>query len=83
MADIVVYLTKTCPYCIRAKHLLKELGASYAERLIDSDPDLHQEMIQRSKQFTVPQIFINDVHIGGFDDLNALHLNNELEPLLR
>lgn len=83
MASIVIYLTKTCPYCIRAKNLLDELGASYTELFIDSNPGLRQEMIQRSTRFAVPQIFINNEHIGGFDELNTLHVSNKLELLLR
>lgn len=82
MPAVIIYLTETCPYCIRAKRLLDEVGAAYTPISVDFDSNLRAEMIQRSKRFTVPQIFIDDEHIGGFDELNALHLDDALEPRL-
>ncbi len=82
MPKVVVYSTAVCPYCVRAKDLLKHKGVSYEEIRVDSDPQQLQEMMQRSQRRTVPQIFIDDHHIGGFDDLAALDHAHELNALL-
>jgi glutaredoxin 3 len=79
---VEVYSTAMCPYCQRAKHLLDRKGVSYVEYRVDLDDSLRIEMEQRSKRFTVPQIFINDQHIGGFDDMAELDMDEELDPLL-
>lgn len=84
MAKVTIYSTPICPYCVRAKSLLKNLGQDYEEIDVSRDPDLRNAMVKKAGgQRTVPQIFIGDRHIGGFDDLNALHQKGELEPLLK
>ena len=80
--NIEVYTKGYCPYCHRAKSLLSKLEAEYKEIAIDGDLKLREEMIERSGRKTVPQIFINDQHIGGFDDMYALHKKGDLKPLL-
>lgn len=82
MPVIEVYSTKYCFYCVRAKRLLEQKDAKYQEIAIDSDPDKRQEMIERSKRFTVPQIFIDNFHVGGFDDLAKLDRDGKLDSLL-
>jgi glutaredoxin 3 len=82
MAKITIYTTKTCPYCVKAKMLLAKKKAEYQE--IDaSDDKIRDEMIVKaSGKRTVPQIFIDDKHIGGCDDLYALESKGELDKLL-
>ena len=84
MVKIEIYTTRHCSYCIRAKNLLAQKGASFQEIAVDDDDAKHQEMLKRSggKQ-TVPQIFINDRWVGGFDDLWALEQRKELDRLLK
>ncbi len=79
---VEVYSTAMCPYCQRAKHLLEKKGVSFTEYHVDMHDELRIEMEQRSKRYTVPQIFINDQHIGGFDDMAELDMDDELDPLL-
>jgi len=81
MPKIIIYTTKICPYCIMAKRLLDRKGVSYTEINVDADPDQREEMMRKSKRRTVPQIFIDDRHIGGFDDLYALDQLNQLDSL--
>lgn len=84
MAEIEVYSTRVCPYCQRAKRLLQAKGAAYREILVDEEPELRDAMIARAGgRRTVPQIFIDGRHIGGFDDLNALDRAGGLDPLLK
>ncbi len=80
--SIEVYTTRMCPYCVMAKQLLENKGVSYSEVYVDQDQDLMSEMMQRSKQRSVPQIFINNLHVGGYDDLSALDRKSGLDPLL-
>jgi glutaredoxin 3 len=82
MPNIIIYTTKFCPYCIMAKRLLDRKGANYTEINVDAEPGLREEMMIRTRRRTVPQIFIGDRHIGGFDDLYALDQLNQLDPLL-
>lgn len=83
MTGIIIYSTNTCPFCDRAKDLLDSKGATYKEIKIDEDPSKRDEMLERSGgRRTVPQIFINGKHIGGFDDLKALNDKGELDKLL-
>jgi len=65
-----------------AKRLLSAKGAKYTELNVDTTPGLRQEMMQKTKRRTVPQIYLGDLHVGGFDDLRALDLEHKLEPLL-
>jgi glutaredoxin 3 len=82
MAKIVIYTKENCPYCDHAKTLLKSKQLAFTEIRVDTDADKLNEMIKLSGRRTVPQIFINDKAIGGFDDLSALAQNGELEQLL-
>lgn len=83
MATIDIYTKATCPYCMRAKALLAQKNASFNEIKIDQNPELRPEMIERSHGgTTVPQIFINNQHVGGCDDLFALDRQGGLDPLL-
>lgn len=80
--NIIIYSTLQCPYCVRAKELLKRKGVSFTEILIDLDDAKRDEMIAKTNRYTVPQIFINDFHVGGCDDLYALESSGKLTDLL-
>lgn len=82
MPKITIYTTPICPYCVRAKHLLKKKGAAFEEIDVFMDRDKRDEMEARSGRYTVPQIFIGDRHVGGCDDLYALEGQGGLDPLL-
>ena len=83
MTTIIIYSTPMCPYCVRAKRLLEKKKVSYEEIDISRVPELRDQMIEKSGgRRSVPQIFINDQHIGGFDDLYALDMAGKLDPLL-
>ncbi len=83
MPKVVMYTTAICPYCVRAKSLLKKKGVDdYEEIRIDYHPDKIKEMYVRSKRRTVPQIFIDDYHVGGYDDLAELEMADKLNSLL-
>ena len=82
MSKIIIYTTRICPYCIMAKRLLDKKGAFYEEIDIDSAPGLRDEIMVKTKRRTVPQIYIGDLHIGGFDDLYALDQEKKLDALL-
>ncbi|HQV23239.1 MAG: glutaredoxin 3 [Moraxellaceae bacterium] len=82
MAQVVIYTTRICPYCVRAKQLFQRKGIAYQEIDVSHDHDLRMQLVERTKQRTVPQIFINDQHIGGCDDLYALERQGALDPLL-
>lgn len=83
MANVEMYSTEVCPYCVRAKDLLKRKGVSVTEYRVDSDDAKRDEMLQRSGgRRTVPQIFINGQHVGGCDDLYALDSKGALDGML-
>lgn len=82
MSDITIYTKDYCGYCAHAKALLTAKGVDFTEIDVTNDRALEAEMIERSGRRTVPQIFIDDLHIGGFDDLAALDAKGELDPLL-
>jgi len=83
MIDIRMYCTAFCPYCVRAEMLLKSRGVEEITKiLVDAVPDGFRDMMELTGRRTVPQIFIGDRHIGGFDDLAALDRQGGLEPLL-
>ncbi len=82
MSDVVLYTTRYCPYCVRAKHLLEQKGVAFQEIAVDNDPQLRAEMTKKSGGHTVPQIFINEKPIGGCDDLYALERQGRLDELL-
>lgn len=82
-ANVIVYSRTVCPYCTNAKQLLKQKGVAYQEINLDhEDPQVRIELMQRTNYRTVPQIFINDQFIGGFDQLYALERQGQLEKLL-
>ncbi|MBS4098026.1 MAG: glutaredoxin 3 [Sulfuricella sp.] len=83
MPNITMYCTAVCPYCINAEKLLNRKGVTQIDKIrIDIDHSRQAEMIQRTGRRTVPQIFIGDFHVGGFDDLSALDMEGKLDPLL-
>jgi len=77
-----MYTTAICPYCVRAKYLLERKGVSFEEIRIDHNREVMQEMMRRSNRHTVPQIFIGDYHVGGYDDLASLEMSGRLDDLL-
>ena len=83
MASITMYVTATCPYCHNAERLLQSKGVENIHKIrVDLDPELRIAMMEKSGRRTVPQIYINERHVGGFDDLRALDLAGELDSLL-
>lgn len=83
MPVIRMYSTQLCPYCVRAERLLNQKGVAVNKILVDNNPEELTKMIQLTGRRTVPQIFIGEHHVGGFDDLVELDLEGELEPLLQ
>ena len=73
MKDVIIYTTKTCPYCYKAKSLLKSLDLPYKEVSVDFNSKLRAEMASKAGKTSVPQIWFGEDHIGGCDDLHALH----------
>ncbi|MBS7779045.1 glutaredoxin 3 [Acidovorax sp. CCYZU-2555] len=83
MQAVKMYTTAVCPYCIRAKQILKSKGVEQIEEIrIDMDPVARDHMMQTTGRRTVPQIFIGETHVGGCDDLIALDAQGGLQPLL-
>ncbi|MEO5733198.1 MAG: glutaredoxin 3 [Rubrivivax sp.] len=83
MQPVKMYSTRSCPYCIRAKALLKQRGVESIEDIgVDFDPAARARMVQATGRRTVPQIFIGDTHVGGCDELEALDERGELLPML-
>mgnify|MGYP000935179237 CR=1 FL=1 len=82
MKTVEIYTTQTCPYCIAAKGLLKKKGVTYKEIDVGADPALRQAMTERAGRRSVPQIFIDGIHVGGCDDLHALDHAGKLDPML-
>ena len=82
MPKITVYGTLLCPYCYAAKRLFRQNDIQFNEIRVDSKPQLLQEMITKSGRFTVPQIFINEYHVGGYDDLVAHFKSGKIKNLL-
>ena len=83
MNNIIIYSTPSCPYCNMAKQLLSSLGLKYKEIDVSADPEELEQLIEKTKMQTVPQIFINEKFIGGFDDLNKLKQEDKLKDLLK
>ena len=83
MKDVRVYSTQMCPYCVMAKRLLQGKGVRFEEIRVDQDQARREEMMRISGRRTVPQIFVGDTHVGGFDDLSALERAGKLDPLLQ
>jgi glutaredoxin 3 len=83
MPPVVIYTTRSCPYCSAAKALLQRKGVPYSEIDVSRDWERRQEMVQKANgRMTVPQIFIGTLHIGGSDELHALEREGKLDPLL-
>ncbi len=82
MPNIVIYLTAYCPYCIRARALLDRKGVQYTVVDVGGDKALRSEMEARSRRQSVPQIFIEGFHVGGYDDMAALDREGKLDALL-
>ena len=82
MPTITMYTTAVCPYCVAAKNFLKARGATWQEVRVDTDLQARAKKLQDAKRTAVPQIFIGDVHVGGYDDLVALDRAGGLKPLL-
>ena len=82
MVNVIIYTTQSCSYCVTAKKLLEKKGVQYTEIPIDTDPGQRDEMIKKTNRYTVPQIFINDMHVGGCDDLYALERSGQLNEIL-
>lgn len=83
MQAVTLYTTGHCPYCVNAKVLLTRKGVAFKEIDVGSSPQRLAEMLQRSNRRSVPQIFIGERHVGGFDDLAALERGGELDALLQ
>ncbi|HSQ09202.1 MAG TPA: glutaredoxin 3 [Burkholderiaceae bacterium] len=83
MSQVLMYSSGVCPYCQRAEALLKARGVTVIEKVrVDLEPARRDEMVERTGRRTVPQIFIGQTHVGGFDDLSALDREGKLTPLL-
>ena len=83
MAEVEIYSTTVCPFCVRAKMLLDKKGTAYKEINLNKQPQLRDDMVQRAGgKRTVPQIFIDGRHVGGCDDLYELEMDGELDGLL-
>ena len=82
MKEVIIYSTRICPYCVRAKNFFSKKGIEYTEIMIDADMSLMREMMEKTGRKSVPQIFIGDYHVGGFDDLIEHDMDGKLEALL-
>jgi glutaredoxin 3 len=83
MARITMYCTAVCPFCVAAERLLHSKGVAQIDKIrIDLQPNMRVEMLERTGRRTVPQIYIDERHVGGFDDLSALNKAGQLDPLL-
>ncbi|MEZ0469692.1 glutaredoxin 3 [Luteimonas salinilitoris] len=80
--EITLYTSAVCGYCVAAKNFLKSRGLEWKEVRIDLDAQAREHMVAQARRTSVPQIFIGDTHVGGYDDLVALHRSGRLEPLL-
>lgn len=83
MQNVVIYTTRFCPFCIRAKQLLDSKNVKYREIPVDNDPGLRAEMTAKAGRRTVPQIWIGERHVGGCDELMALERSRQLDNLLQ
>lgn len=83
MQKVTMYCTAVCPFCVAAERLLKSRGVDTIDKIrVDEQPDLREQMMARTGRRTVPQIYIGNTHVGGFDDINALDKAGGLLPLL-
>ncbi|MBC7205759.1 MULTISPECIES: glutaredoxin 3 [Methyloversatilis] len=84
MAHVLMYTSGYCPYCVQAERLLVSKGVTDIEKVrVDTDPARRTEMMEKTGRRTVPQIYIDDFHVGGCDDLHALDREGKLDPLLQ
>ena len=84
MAHVLMYTSAYCPYCVQAERLLVSKGVTDIEKVrVDTDPARRTEMMEKTGRRTVPQIYIDDFHVGGCDDLHALDREGKLDPLLQ
>ena len=81
-AEVLMYSTRFCPYCVRARQLLESRQVKFTDIGVDGQPALRREMVERSGRHTVPQIWIGQQHIGGYDDLARLEAGGQLAKLL-
>ena len=79
---ITIYSTAICPYCVAAKNFLKSKGLGWTEVRIDMDPAERDAMVAKTRRTSVPQIFVGETHVGGYDDMMALHRAGKFEPLV-
>ncbi|MCB1692529.1 MAG: glutaredoxin 3 [Pseudomonadales bacterium] len=79
---VVMYSTRFCPFCMRARALLQQKQVHYKDIAVDGKPELRQEMVEKSGRYTVPQIWIGETHVGGCDELMALERAGKLDPML-
>ncbi len=82
MAEVIIYSTAVCPYCVAAKNFLKSRGLGYQEVRVDTDPAARALLMERTRRTSVPQIFINGSHVGGYEELVALDRSGGLAPLV-
>ena len=83
MKKILIFSSSICPYCIAAKRLLEKLSLNFQEKIVDNNLDVRTEMLKLSKgKKTVPQIFIGDMHVGGYDDLEKLYTEGKLNRMI-
>lgn len=80
---VVMYSTRFCPFCMRARSLLQSKGVDYEEIAVDGNPDKRREMTERARSYTVPQIWIGNTHVGGCDELFQLEHQGKLDPMLQ
>lgn len=83
MQPVTIYTTPYCGFCHAAKRLLNKKGVDFNEIDVNRNPELRQEMMHKAGRHTVPQIWIGEVHVGGFDEMNDLERNGKLDPLLQ
>lgn len=82
MAKVVIYSSDWCPFCVRAKHLLENKGIAFEEIRVDGKPEVRAAMAKKAGRTSVPQIWIDELHVGGCDELFALERSGQLDPLL-
>ncbi len=82
MKKVIIYSTRICPFCVRAKNFFSKKDIPFEDIMVDQDPDQLKTMMEKSKRQSVPQIFIGDYHVGGFDDLIEHDMDGKLEELL-
>ena len=82
LKPVMMYSTRFCPFCMRARALLQQKQVPYKDVAVDGKPELREEMVQKSGRYTVPQIWIGETHVGGCDELMQLERNGELDSLL-